>query len=199
MVLIEEIIGTSNFEFIRDSIGSILLTELENQKILQGFDEDIKIFCERTHPVQNSELLTINLSLESGDFSGKTQSSSMGKIIYNIDVYTTGAANEAQTGGEDSSFRLHKFIGMIRFILSHTAYRTLNMPLGIVGGSNIESFIIGDPNVREDSSYIKMARIQFSVNSIESQSLEKGVDFYENATMVKLHETELGYIYKINN
>ena len=71
--MIDEIISRQNFELVRDAIGSILLIELESQKQKQGFDENINIFSERTNPIQNDELLTINLSLESGDFSNKTQ------------------------------------------------------------------------------------------------------------------------------
>ena len=197
--MIDEIISRQNFELVRDAIGSILLIELEAQKQKQDFDENINIFSERTNPIQNDELLTINLSLESGDFSNKTQKDSEGKTIYNIDIYTIGKSSPSGSGSNDSAFRLHKFIGMIRYILSHTAYRTLGLTPGFIGGSQIESFFIMDADLKQDSNYLKMARITFSVRINENQSMENGVLIDESLAVVKLDETDLGFVYKFKN
>ena len=138
--MIDEIISRQNFELVRDAIGSILLIELEAQKQKQGFDENINIFSERTNPIQNDELLTINLSLESGDFSNKTQKDSQGKTFFNIDIYSKGAASSIESGSLNSSLKLHKYIGLVRYILQHTEYKTLGLPSGFIGGTNFENF-----------------------------------------------------------
>lgn len=199
-MLLTGAIPRQNFELIRDKIGEILITELNNQKVIQGFSESINIFSERTQPIDNSELLTININLESGDFSSKTQIGTNGKLMFNIDVYTSGISTSLKDGSIDSTFRLHKYIGMIRYILNYTGYKTLSMPLGIVGGTEIENFFIMESDLKQDSSYIKMARLQFSVRCNENQPLESGIPLIENDTKVLLELTDLGYIYKfINN
>ena len=144
-------------------------------------------------------MLTINLSLESGDFSNKTQKDSEGKTIYNIDIYTIGKSSPSGSGSNDSAFRLHKFIGMIRYILSHTSYRTLGLTPGFIGGSQIESFFIMDADLKQDSNYLKMARMTFSVRINENQSMENGVLIDESLAVVKLDETDLGFVYKFKN
>lgn len=197
--MIEEIIQTQNFELVRDAIGSILTVELNNQKELQGLKEDILVYSERSFPIQNDELMTINISLESGDYTGKTQRDSAGKMMFNIDIYTIGKNSPSGSGSKDSAFRLHKFIGMIRYILSHTSYRTLGMTPGFIGGSEIESFYIMDADLKQDSNYVKMARITFAVRINEYQSMENGIIIDEALTRVKLDETDLGFIYKFKN
>jgi hypothetical protein len=197
--MIDGIIPSRNFELVRDQIGLVLLQELSNQKILQSLDENILIYSERTSPINSNELLTINIGLDSGDYSSKDQSSSAGKIIYNIDVYTVGFADSEKDGSKDSAFRLHKYIGMIHYILNHAMYKTLDLPLGIIAGTSVDNFSIMDSDLKQDSSHVKMGRISFSVRMIENQTLEYGVDLLSNETKVKLDLTDLGYIYKLIN
>ena len=197
--MLEGVINSQNFEIIRDGIASILLQELTNQKNLQNFDEEINIYSERTTPMSNDELLTINLNLESGDYNDKTQAGVAGKMIYNIDIYTGGYENEDEKGSFNSAVRLHRYIGLIRYILSHTTYRTLNMPLGVISGTSIDSFYVMESDLKQDSGFIKMSRMVFSVRVNESQLMEVGIELQENETVVKLHETEKGYIYKFIN
>lgn len=200
--MIPKLIGSipkQNFELIRDKIGEILLIELQNQKVLQGFSELINIYSERTQPIQNNELLTININLESGNFSSKSQRESTGKLMFNIDIYTSGTSTSDIDGSVDSAFRMHRYLGMIRYILNYTGYKTLDMPLGIIGGTETENFFIMESDLKQDSSYIKMARLQFSVRAVENQPLEQGVPLLENESKVLLHETELGYLFKFKN
>ena len=197
--MLEGIIGKQNFEIARDKIGEILLLELTNQKNLQGFEEDVNIYQSRTSPINNSEQLMINVSLESADYSEKNQRDTSGKTMYTIDIYTTGIGNQSYDGSRDSSNRCHKFLGMIRYILSHTTYRTLTMPLGSVGGTKVESFVVMESDLRQDSNFVVMARLLFSVRLDESQSLETGIPFEGNESKFKLEQTYLGYIYKFTN
>ena len=188
-----------SFEIIRDNIATILLQELTNQRTIQNFEEKINIFSERTTPISNDELLTINLNLESGDYNSKTQHGASGKYVYNIDIYTSGYSSSSKNGSYDSSVRLHRHIGLIRYILSHTSYRTLSLPLGIIEGTSIDSFYIIENDQKQDSGFVKMARMIFSVRAYESQLMEQGVNLQQNQTNVKLELTEKGYMYKFIN
>lgn len=197
--MFEEIIPKQNFETVRDAIAAILLGELMNQKTLQGFDEEIIIYAERSTPVQNDELLSINISLDSANYNSKNQNDTSGTITYNIDVYTVGEASANQSGWVDSTFRLHKFLGMIRYILSHTKYKTLDLPLGIIGGTQVENFSVADFDSSQDTNFVKMGRLVFTVRIRESQTMESGNLIDQALTTVKLHETDLGFVYKFNN
>jgi hypothetical protein len=199
--MFEEIIPRQNFENARDAIAGILLGELSNQKEIQGFEfeEDILIYAERSVPIQNDELLTINISLDSINYNSKSQNDLSGIATYNIDIYTVGQASKCKHGWTDSSYRLHKFLGMVRYILSHTKYKTLSLPLGIIGGTQVESLTVADFDSSQDTNYVRMGRLVFSVRLIESQSMEAGVPLSESLTSVKLHETELGFVYQFNN
>lgn len=197
--MIDNIIPKQNFEIVRDAIGTILVNELANQKTLQGLEDDAVVFAERTTPIQNDELVSINVSFDSVDYSSKTQQSNQGRNVFNIDVYTIGQARINSDGSTDSSFRLHKYLGMVRYILSHTIYKTLNLPMGFIGGTKVESIVVMEPEFKQDSNFVRMARLILSVSIVESQTLEEGVELHENLTSVKLHETELGFVYQFNN
>lgn len=197
--MIENIIPTQNFEVVRDAIGSILLTELTNQKLLQGFDDDFAIYAERTVPIQNDDILTINVSLDSFDSVFRNQKDGMGRTVYNVDFYSNGTATGDQSGSENSSFRLHKFIGMSKYILSHTQYKTLELPLGIIGGTEVENFTIMDADLKQDSNFVRMGRLTIAVRLLQGQTMETGVLINQASTTVKLAETDLGFVYEFIN
>lgn len=199
--MINELIPAQNFEIVRDAIGYVLKTELisQSQKQFSRFTENCEIYSERTTPISNEEEVVINVVLTSNDFNNKTQKDSQGKTFFNIDVYSRGTAGPTSSGSLNSAKKLHKFIGFIRYVLQHTEYKTLSLPLGIIGGTMVESFNIMDNRMEQDSDFLKMGTISFSVRIQESQSLQTGVNLGEIFSEVKLDETELGYIYqKIN-
>ena len=197
--LIENIIPRQNFEIVGEKIGEILFLELQNQKNLQNFSDPINVFSERTIGFGNEDEIYINICLSSGSYSEKTQKDQQGLTVFNIDVFSNAKESEGKSGGENSAYRLQKFIGMIRYILSHTDYKTLGLPLGFIGGTSFESFEISEPDYKQDSSFFKMARILFSVRIWENQSMSKFSAFEGNSTSVKLDLTELGYKFNFKN
>lgn len=197
--IITDLIPKQGFEIVRDAIGSILKSELENQKIIQNLDEDISVYQERTTPFSNEENLAINVLLSSANYSGMTQKDTQGRTMYFIDVYTNAASNSNGTGDYNSSVRLHKFIGLIRYILQYSEYKTLGLPLGLIAGGSVDDFNILDPSQQQDTNFIRMARISISYRIQENQSLIQGIPLLNNSTGVKLSETDLGYVYEFQN
>lgn len=204
-VKIQEIIQPQGFEIVRDMIGAILVEEIENQKVLQNqaepdsFPEDINIYQERTTPIQNSEEVMLNVQLISSNYSGMTQKDTQGRTIYFVDIYTTAQETESKSGDLNASLRLHKFIGMVRYILEYSEYKTLNMPLGVIAGGSVDDFFVFEPSQQQDSNFTRMARITVSYKIQERQAMIAGSLLVGNQTRVTLNQTDLGYKYELNN
>lgn len=195
MAIINNIIPVQNFEIVRDVIGAILKDELENQKVLQPlrFNEDIKVFTARTTPFQQAEILMINVSCDNANYNSRTQSNSQGGVNYNIDVFSSAKETANFNGGLNSAMRRDKYNGAIRSILSNTRYKTLNLPLGVIMGTSIESFENFEVPTSNDTSFSQMCRITFNVRMTENQSLWDGVLVKDLYTNVKIDLTENGY------
>ena len=196
MAKINESIPKQNFEIVRDVISAILKTELENQKILQNFDDEIDVYTGRSTPFQSSELLMINCLVDSSDFSSKHQQGVHGKVNYFIDIYCSSAEKENQDGGYLSTEKRDKFLGMIRYILDHHFYITLGLPSGFIMGTSVEGFENFETPNQNDAAFVKMSRLTFGVRMTENQSLWSGVNIAGIFTDVKLDLTNKGYKYE---
>ena len=128
-----------------------------------------------------------------------TQKDTQGKTIFLVDIYTNGKSSPQVSGGLDSSKRLHKYIGMVRYILQYSEYKTLLLPLGIIAGGSVDDFNIMEPAQQQDSNYIRMGRITVSYRIQENQQLVQGITFDSLVTTVKLEDTDLGYKFELNN
>lgn len=197
--IIDHAIPSQGFELVRDLIGAILKQELENQKQLQNLEEEIQVFSERTTPFGNEEDLAINVLLSSANYTGMTRKDTQGKTIFLVDIYTNGKSSPQVSGGLDSSKRLHKYIGMVRYILQYSEYKTLLLPLGIIAGGSVDDFNIMEPAQQQDSNYIRMGRITVSYRIQENQQLVQGITFDSLVTTVKSEDTDLGYKFQLNN
>lgn len=195
--ILTQVIQKQGFEIVRDQIAIVLKTELEQQKTLQELTDEINVYSERITPIGDDEKLLINILLDSAIYSQKTQTGQEGRTLYFIDLYTNGYATNV-TGTSDSSPRLHKYMGIVRYILSATAYKTLNLPLGLIAGTQLESFNTLDPNLKEDGGFTRFARLQFSVRIYEQQEMWQGVELFGADATVKLAHTERGYKYVLN-
>jgi len=193
--VIAGIIPKQGFEICRDAIGAIILVELTNQKTSQGnaFPEDIIVLAESLIPADAVDQVSINVLLDSANYSQQTQIDSQGRTLYFIDIYTSGI-NSA-----DSAFRRDKFLGMIGYIFRSAQYRLLGQTPGWIGGTYVESFATLDPSKKEDTNFTSFARIQLAVRIQEEGQAWTGVPFEINNTSVVLTETEKGYQYIFNN
>jgi len=196
--MINYLIQPQNFELVRDALGFVLASELENQRSFPNsrFTEPAEIFRERTTAISNSEDVVINITLTSDEFSNKTQKDSQGKTFFNIEIFSHGAASDETTGSLDSAMKLHKYIGFVRHVLSHTEYKTLTLEPGYIGGTAVESFEVMESNNREDADFSKMAIVVFSVRIQENQGMAEATEINEIYSRMNIEETDLGYIFQ---
>lgn len=192
-ILITEKIESQGFEIVLNKLGAILLEELSNQRDNFNNSAVFDLFIERQQPYDKSEDVVIIVSLDNINYSGYTESSSDGGAIYNIDIYTTGVESSEETGNKASRDKLHLFTGWIRYILSSSKYKTLDLPAGCIGGTYVNSISFDDNYGTQDGSFIRMARVQFSVRINEVQELFNGIDLFCNGTTIRLEETNRGY------
>lgn len=194
-MLINENIPKQNFEIIKETIASILFLELEHQRTLKSLPNETKVFLERSSAFQQSEVLMINVLLDSANYSFSTQSLTEGSTVYFIDLYTTGKSTSTATGGEASAIERDLYLGMIRYVLTSTKYKTLNLPNGAISGTSLDSFENFNSSENEANS-VKICRITFSVRINENQNLWDGLDVSNMFTDIRLKETNQGYRYE---
>lgn len=198
MALITIPIPVQGFEIVRDAIAANLKTEILNQETIQSsLTTSAPVFVSRVTPFSQSENIMINVLLDTGNYGSITEVSSQGSVNYFIDIYTRASANQNQSGGENSGKLLARYLGIIRFILSSTKLKTLNLPLGTIGGTYFNNFEFFEPTNVQDSANVRMCRIEFSVRILENQDVFSGVNLERIFTQVKLDSTELGYQYNV--
>lgn len=190
-------IPKQGFEVVRDLIGAVLKTELENQKTLKGFTEPLNIYTGRSTPFQHSEILMINVLLDSANYSQIHEKGAHGGTNYFVDIYTSAKESTENNGGFNSSVRRDTFLGMSRFILQDHHYKTLGLPNGLIMGTYVEGFENFEPANAQDTAFVKMARLVYNVRINESQTLWGGVTLASAFTDVKLDETNKGYKYEL--
>lgn len=195
MSLIENEIPQQGFEVVRDLIGAILKTELENQKALKGITDDINVFIGRISPFHQSEKLMFNVLLDSANYSGSHQKGTHGATLFYIDIFVASKESDNVEGGLSSTLKRDLYLGMVRYILQDTHYNTLGLPPGLIMGAEVQSFENFDNNDNNDSSFVKVSRINYSVKISEDQSLWKGVNIASMYTTLQLDLTNNGYQY----
>lgn len=199
MALINNIIPVQNFELILSRIAEIATLELTNQKTLSNSSDPVNVFKESLSGFNHSEILRVNVMYDGTGDVDEHQAGSMNQSRYFVDVYASGKSGVGVSGGEDSSTRLHRCLGRLRYIFSNTIYRTLGFNPGVIGGVNVNTIQIAALDRKEDTSSITMGRLSIHVNHIETQPLETGLQMQEALTAVKLDLTEQGFKYSINS
>lgn len=195
--LIEEIIPEQGFEIVGNKIGTIIFEELSKQKELQPLriTEELNVFSESSVPESITENLTINVLFDSANYGSISEKDAQGKTNFFIDVYTTGVETDGVPGDVDSAKRLHKFLGLCRYILQSSKYKILGFPAGLIGGTYVESIETLPPAQKQDSAFTRFGRITFGVKIQENQKLWEGVLLSQSDSNIKLQLTEQGYKY----
>ena len=192
---ITEIIAEQSFEILTKEVGAILLLELENQLSIQECDSDIElgVFIERITPIDKSEDVVVNVSLNSANYDNHNEFESQGMHTFNIDTYTFGVDSLNETANTNVRLKLQKITGWIRYILQSTKYKTLGFAPGLVSGTYVQSINFDDNYGKEDSSMNRMSRLVFSVRASEFQNSDDSKAFLRSDTTIKLDSTEKGY------
>jgi hypothetical protein len=89
MAVLNELIQPSRLEKVANRITEILAEEIENQKCLQGFQENVEYYIERIEPFQRSQDVSIQVYFKGGVYGNHTQQGSQGECQYYIDLYTS--------------------------------------------------------------------------------------------------------------
>lgn len=205
MAIITEIIPKQGFEIVQNRIGEILLTELTNQKSLQGFTSDFGVFLERQEPFDKEEDTMVTVMLSGADYKGYTQKDVQGDTTYIIDVFTSGYGTSTTAPSLIAREKCFLYVGMIRYILSSAKYLTLGLPAGLIGGKYLESFKFDidfsnfGNHSNYDARYVRFARMVFTVRIQENQDLWTGIPLLGNDTLVSLNDTDKGFQLTFNN
>lgn len=199
MALITEIIPQQGFEIVRDRLGAILFTEISNQITLQSLDDTFECYIDRSTAYDKSEDVMINVYANSAAYSGQNQVGSQEDITCFVDIFAGAKQTLITTGDTKSLSVLDKYLGMCRYILASTKYKTLDFPYGFVTRVYVENWQKDDNYGREQADFIRMARLTVSVVCAESQGMWEGVPLSGIDTTIKLGQTELGYRLEFNN
>ena len=199
VALITEIIPPQGFEIVRDRIIEILLTELTNQRVLQPTLPEFSLFLDRKTRIDKSESVLVNVGLDNANYENYGERGAQGVTVYNIDVYANGAGSSTVHGDLDAAKKMHRYLGLIRYIFSSTKYNTLGFDQGAIGNKSIRNMQIYDASGNQDAKFIKMGRLALGVKIEENQALWNGVALQGTTTELKLELTEKGYKYELNN
>ena len=192
---ITEIIAEQSFEILTKEVGAILLLELDNQLNLEACSSgiDLGVFIERIEPVDKSEDVVVNVSLNNVNYDNHNEFTSQGTHTFNIDVYAFGEASTDETANDNVRIKLQKITGWIRYILQSTKYKTLGFAPGFIGGTYVQSINFDDSFGKEDGAMTRMSRLVFSVRASEFQDSDELLAFTGNDTTIKLDLTDKGY------
>jgi len=193
------------FELVRDRIAEILLVELAAQATLQTDVEvkallnDVKIFSERFHPLNEAEFFGVEIFLFTGDYDNKSAGSARGSYTFYLDCFGRAASTNQQEGDVRSSLKLQKLIGIIRAILESPNWTTLGFtpPNQFVGRTEVKGIKRTEEKNTQDSGNIMFYRIVFDVIATEGTDANVGVPWAQSDTVVTIEETALGLEYTV--
>jgi hypothetical protein len=196
---INKIIGQQNIELVRDAIAAILEVEVDNQYLLT-YDKNLQaeVQLESNNPfIDKVDLSVIAVSLLKGQFANKHQGSSDGTWQIGIEVFCKAKSTQTRNGDVISTLKMHRLLGICRYILEDPQYKTLIFQPGFILGTLISDELIYDMKVH-DAVHVAGGRLIFTIRVNESNSLivPKYLDGYD--TIVKLATTQLGYRYSID-
>lgn len=199
MSKINTVIPKQKFEYIRDRVFEIIMSEFEGQ-YLQSYDPDLdlSVFIERSTPLDKTELPGIVVSLAAGNFGNKNQGSVDGTYQINIDHYTSAKSAAGVSGDTYAAKKLHKILGISRAILEDPIYKTLGFTPPFIMKSFISELNIAAQN-KEDAENTSMGRLVFNVVANETSKLliPDLIEGYN--TSIKIDNSGKGYFYKGEN
>lgn len=193
-------IPRQGFELIRDRIGIILADEIAGQFAIHADPErNPKVFVERLTAIDSGELPILNILYSGSNYGGNTAIDSDGKNTYHIDLYANAKTKIAKKGDAEAMDRLGRNLGMIRAILESPHYVVLDFPRPFIMGTEVSSIKIQDPKDNKDAKNNVMGRLTFEVAASEKVELIQAIEAEGYDTQVKLHETDKGFVYVIDN
>ncbi|WP_147296690.1 hypothetical protein [Flagellimonas nanhaiensis] len=199
MPIITEEIPKQGFEIVGEQIGAILTMELAYQRTLKSLSDNFESFYERKTPYDKSEGVMVSVLYDNTNYDNRTQSNSNGPSTFHIDVYGSSPSKPNERGDGLAAALVKQYLGMIRYILSSTKYKSLLLPPNTIGGTYVDSIQMYDTENNQDAKNIRMGRIAFVVKLYETQALWEATVLTGNVTGVKLEDADSGYKYELTN
>jgi hypothetical protein len=196
MSIITEPIGLGGFEIVRDRIGAILYDELANQLAMR-YDEwlDVeRVYLGRYVNFNESELPAINVGVGRLDLDNHDVTQADGTGIYWIDCHMGAVSSENIDGGSLAVARMHDLVNVCMGILQHSEYKTLGFAPPFIMYRRVMQLLFNPPETKDSFSTV-VGRIVMHVKAPETFGLYIPRDIESYKTVVKMHESERGYLY----
>lgn len=196
---INKLIGTQAFEVIRDRIAQILAIELENQVVNFGnYDADVDVWIERFQAFDKTELPAVNVTFAPAEFSGKSAPQNDGSYTFNIDCYYNAKSDNDTDGATIAMLKLQRLLGVCRSIMDNPAYLKLGFSTPFIMSVKCTSMAVKEPTAG-DALTTMMGRLVYAVKASEVTPLLDGEAFSGFDTIVKISNTDKGYLYSANS
>lgn len=200
-------IPASNFENIRDIIAAILKEELDAQAVRRGSGDPVvpdpdytaAIYVDRFVPVGHGEGNVIAVEVVGGNTNHQTPISQSFECIFNIDIYTEARESAEGKGYYNSAVKLHRLAGLVRHILQSPYYDRLGLPNGIIERRSVSAVQFAQPNEHHNANFTRMGRVSLTCRFVESQNQITPITLAAYNTIIKLDETEKGFLLTYEN
>lgn len=196
MSIITESIGPGGFELVRDRIASILFDELASQYAM-GYDEWLnirRVYLSRYVNFNESELPTINVGVGRVDLDNHDVLQADGTGIYWIDIHMGAKTSPGADGGALAVHRMHNLVNVCRGIIEHSEYKTLGFAPPFIMFRRVIQLMFSPPETKDNFS-VCVGRIVLHVKAPETNGVYTPNLIQGYETVVKMHESERGYMY----
>lgn len=186
------------WELIRDRIGLILAQELATQAQLDYDDvlfELPDVFIERYVAFNHTEMPAINVMVAQGEYTQETQQTQDGTWTFYVDAYATAKDEDDQRGDQYANMRLQRLIGMCQAIIMDSRFKTLLFEPGAISNRTVKGIMMADPTKAMEATNAVMARMTIEVRVSDEVELVDAIPLAEYATIAKLSDTPLGYLW----
>lgn len=193
-----------NFEEIRDAIGRVLVSELNNQKntLANNFiPSDLAVYGEAI-ALDVEELPAINVVwAQSDEISQQTAFESEFDHKFLIELYAkTQNVQPTLPEQQHSSWNLTRLAGICYSILMDNEYRNLDFSdKSVIKNRSCKSMVRTQPRVTKDAENVAAGILEIHYISSEITQFGEGVLETNLSTSVKISDTEKGYKYEIQS
>lgn len=198
--MIETQIPAQGFEIISERVISILCKEFAYQysKFKNVTARDVKFWRDRITPITDAEGSVITIGLWKGDYGNESSVGySEGVYQYVLGFFTSSDSTNNSPGDKLAHDKLHRLMGLARYILKHSSYIRLDFDPPFVKRVEVKTFQVYRPeNPQAEGTLSASAHMILQVTAMETTDPVAGIPLTGALTDVKLDETEIGFQYE---